>query len=132
MWRHMTAWAASAVLLAACSTVPLLEPQPLTGVGSAEGNRTAILRGMAIHHWERVSEEPGQIVARLVVRRHMAEVAIRYDANEIAIRYRSSEELGCEPVGDTCSEIHRAYNRWVVQLRKDISSELLRTSAPPS
>jgi hypothetical protein len=110
--------------------VPLLETQPLTGVGSLEENRAAILRGMAVHRWERVSDESGRIVARLVVRRHMAEVTISYDANEIEIRYRNSEELACKPSGDSCSEIHRAYNRWVVQLRKDISAELLRASAP--
>jgi hypothetical protein len=131
--RLLVLWCAvqMMLLLAACNTVPLLEPQPLAGTGSLEENRAAILRGMAVHRWERVSDEPGRIVARLVARRHMAEVTISYDADAIEITYRDSEELLCKPLGESCSEIHRAYNRWIVQLRKDISAELLRASVPP-
>ena len=33
---------------------------------------------------------------------------------------RSSQGLRCKPEGESCSSIHRAYNRWVVQLRSDI------------
>jgi hypothetical protein len=112
------------LVLMSCNTVPLIEPQPLAGNGSVDANRVAIFRGMARHGWEKVSEEAGVVVARLVSRGHMASVRISYDADSITIRYQDSEGLSCTKSGTSCSQIHRAYNRWVVQLRKDISSEL--------
>ena len=117
------------LVIVGCKTNPLLQTQPLPGTGEAESTRVAILRGMARHGWERAAEEPGAIVARLVARRHMAEVEIAYDAKSIEIRYRDSEGLLCEESQDGCSRIHRAYNRWVLQLRKDIGAEVSLATA---
>ena len=94
-----------------------------------EETRVAILRGMSRHGWERASEEPGVIVARLVARQHMAAVRIDYDADAIEIRYSDSDGLLCKKSPTGCSRIHRAYNRWVVQLRKDIGAEVSLATA---
>jgi hypothetical protein len=106
---------------AACRTVPMMTPDPIAAPLGAEGNRLAILRGMTIHRWTLQEELPGAIVLRQSkAQRHVAVVSVAYDNDSIEIRYLGSEGLKCEPLGEACSEIHRAYNRWVVQLAEDI------------
>ena len=107
-----------------CRTHPLLEVEPLPGTGDVESTRIAILKGMARHGWERVAESPGEVVARLVARQHMAEVKIAYGAERVAIRYSDSEGLLWRETESGGPVIHRAYNRWVFQLRKDIRAEV--------
>ncbi len=120
----------------ACNTAPLLQPDPLGGAGSLRANRSAVIKGIARRNWERVREEPGLLIARLTKGRHIAVVRIRYDAEQIAIRYEDSEALKCKATGDSCSKIHRAYNRWVAQLRKDIARQVtlsvLDQDVPPT
>ncbi|MGH0031159.1 MAG: hypothetical protein ACQGVC_15295 [Myxococcota bacterium] len=107
--------------LAGCRSKPLLTPAPVVSALGVEANRVAIIRGMALHRWALIEEEPGLIVAQQDKGgRHIAIVAIGYDDRMIEIRYRSSHGLRCQPQGESCSSIHRAYNRWVAQLRNDI------------
>jgi hypothetical protein len=76
---------------------------------------------MAAHRWLLVDEAPGRLTAKFDrAGKHTAVVDISYDDRSIAIAYKSSRGLRCEPAGDSCSSIHRAYNRWVTQLVKDI------------
>ena len=106
---------------AACRTVPMLTPGPIPAPLGAEGNRMAILRGMTIHRWMLQEELPGAMVLRQSkAERHVAIVNVSYDEDSINITYLGSEGLQCEPQGESCAEIHRAYNRWVVQLAEDI------------
>ncbi len=104
-----------------CRSQPLINPSPIASSLGAEQNRLAALRGLMTHRWSVASEEPGRLTAKLGRSgKHIAVVDIRYDDRTISIRYRSSTGLRCEPKGDSCSSIHRAYNRWVVQLARDI------------
>jgi hypothetical protein len=106
---------------AACRTMPMITPNPIPAPLGKEGNRLAILRGMTIHRWTLQEELPGAIVLRQSkADRHVAVVSVAYDEDSIDITYLGSEGLQCEPQGESCSEIHRAYNRWVVQLAEDI------------
>lgn len=119
-----------------CRSRPLMTPAPIYSTMEADRNRQAILRGMAVHRWLLVDEVPGRLTARLDKGsgKHVAIVDIEYDDRSIAITYHSSSGLRCEPVGDSCSSIHRAYNRWVVQLAKDIeySVAMVRIESQPS
>jgi hypothetical protein len=106
---------------AACRTMPMITPDPIPAPLGAEHNRTAILRGMTIHRWTLQEELPGALVLRQSkADRHVAVVNVAYDDDSIDITYLGSEGLQCMPQGESCSEIHRAYNRWVVQLAEDI------------
>lgn len=120
--------------LGGCRTAPMVEPAPIFSPLGVEKNRVAIYRGMLTHRWEAVSEEPGRVVAKLGKSgAHYAEVEIVYDDRTITIRYHGSEGLGCQPAADSCGEIHRAYNRWVSQLAKDITyqTQLARIDTLP-
>lgn len=107
--------------LTVCRSQPLVTPRPIVSPNGAALNRLAILRGRTLHHWTVVEERPGAIVLQLSRRnRHLAVVTVSYDDDTIQIRYLNSEGLLCEPEGESCRTIHRAYNRWVVQLAEDI------------
>lgn len=109
--------------LVGCRSQPLLRPAPIYSPLGAEQNRQAILRGMTAHRWVLVSEEPGIVTARYDKRhagRFVATVDLVYDDDGIEIRYRDSHGLLCDTVDRPCETIHRAYNRWVVQLSRDI------------
>jgi len=124
---------AAALLLSGCRSQPLLTPPLIPSSMEAEQNRQAILRGMAAHHWLLVGEVPGRLTAKLDrAGKHIAIVDIRYDDRSIAIAYKSSTGLRCEPEGAGCSSIHRAYNRWVAQLAKDIEYgvQMVRIESP--
>ena len=124
--------------LAGCASQPMLAPSPIVSRMGAAQNRLAILRGMGIHHWVLVSEEPGVVTLKQDKRNqgvYVATVNVHYDDDSISIHYLSSHGLSCEPAGDSCISIHRAYNRWVVQLSKDIEygvgSVLAESNNPP-
>jgi hypothetical protein len=81
----------------------------------------AVLRGMTIHRWMLQEELPGAMVLRQSkAERHVAIVNVSYDEDSIDITYLGSEGRQCEPQGESCAEIHRTYNRWVVQPAEDI------------
>lgn len=111
------------LLLAGCRTQPMLDPGPIYSPLGAAQNRQAILRGLMPHRWLLVAEEPGRLTAKQdKAGKHVATVDVTYDDDQIDIGYHSSHGLRCEPAGEgtSCSTIHRAYNRWVVQLARDI------------
>jgi hypothetical protein len=126
-----------ALSLAGCRTQPMLTPSPIRAPLGAEQNRQAILHGMAAQNWQMVSETPGLITAvqdKKKLGKYVATVDIRYDDDTISISYRSSHGLRCEPAGESCSAIHRAYNRWVIQLARNIEQSVGRAlpTAPPA
>jgi len=109
--------------LTGCRSQLLITPSPIYSPLDADHNRQAILRGLAAHRWQVVSDEPGRIVARFDKRnvgKHVATVDVLYGDDAIEIRYRDSHGLRCNQVDGRCETIHRAYNRWVVQLSRDI------------
>jgi hypothetical protein len=123
LFRVVLAVLALALLLSGCRSQPMMTPAPIPSQLGEQQNRLAILRGLTLKGWDVVSEAPGRITARQDrndAGKYVATVDVDYDAENIAIRYRSSQGLSCEPAGDSCASIHRAYNRWVVQLAKNI------------
>jgi hypothetical protein len=116
-------------LAVACTSAPLLLPQPISVNANARVTRAAILNGMALRGWAIEKEEPNRVLARLNSRTHVAQVWIDYAGSKIQFRYGGSTSLGCVPAGDSCSAIHRSYNRWVFNLSQDISGELTRQRA---
>lgn len=110
------------VTIVGCRSAPMVHPPPIASPLGAESNRQAILRGLVAHRWMPLQEEPGRITAMQDKGsgKHTATVDILYDDDVIQIRYLGSHNLRCVPADDACSSIHRAYNRWVVQLRKDL------------
>jgi hypothetical protein len=125
---------------AGCRTQPMLTPSPIRAPLGAEQNRQAILQGMASQNWQLVSETLGLITAvqdKKKLGKYVATVAIAYDDHTISISYRSSHGLHCEPEGESCRRIHRAYNRWVIQLARNIEQSVGRLlpmspGAPPN
>ena len=110
------------LLLWGCTSAPLMTPAPVAALGDSTQTRRAILLGMNRRGWTVENEEPGRVLARLELRRHVARTAIDYDDRQIRFSYAGSQNLGCKPAGDSCSSIHRNYNHWVRMLSVEIAS----------
>lgn len=67
--------------------------------------------------WRMETVKPGHIVGLLRVRKHMAQIDIRFDRDKFSITYRDSNNLNYDASRNT---IHRRYNTWVTYLRDDI------------
>lgn len=103
-----------------CRTVPvrnvynasLAPPSSMTDGDVLE----AIRRAGAETGWLIEPLAPGELEGRLLVRgRHLAVVTISYDRERLSIYYRNSENLLYDG-----ANIHRNYNRWVVNLEQNI------------
>lgn len=82
----------------------------------------AIMLAGPKHHWQMDIEGPGHIIATTRVRKHMAQVDIRYTEDWFQITYRNSRNLYYNPRN---KRIHRNYNLWVENLKFDILSSLM-------
>lgn len=71
--------------------------------------------------WIVTATRPGELVARLHTRQHVAVVDITYTATSFSITYKSSEKLQYNAERNV---IHKSYNVWVQNLRNDILSEI--------
>jgi hypothetical protein len=69
--------------------------------------------------WVVRQDDPGEIVAEVLVRTHRAEVEIDYSSTQYSILYKDSENLLYDG-----SSIHRNYNKWVQLLEKKIEQHL--------
>lgn len=89
--------------------------KPLT----AEDVRRALVASGTSRGWVMTPQEPGVLIARLNVRKHMAEARVDYSATAFSIHYSSSSNLdyGTNRKGEPV--IHRNYNRWINNLRND-------------
>lgn len=86
----------------------------------------AIITAAGINQWSVIKKEPGEIVARLVVRnKHTIEVKIPYTETQYSLLYSSSDNMKYELKNGT-TYIHPFYNKWVAALRESIDRELLR------
>ncbi len=86
--------------------------------------RKAIILACPKRGWMAKEIKPGHMQATINVRSHTAVVDIIYTAKEYEIKYKSSVNLTTR--GGT---IHRNYNKWVANLRRDIDLEIARVSA---
>lgn len=71
--------------------------------------------------WIMTPIEPGHIEAEIVVRSHVAVVDIRYDESVFSIQYKRSSNLDYKD-----GRIHRNYNRWILNLERDLKQSLHR------
>jgi hypothetical protein len=110
--------------VAGCNTTTMLHPTPIVSTLTAEKNRHIVLDSLASRRWVVESERPGEVIAVFQRGQHRARVRITYK-NQIQISYVDSENLKCEPAeGGGCTYIHRAYNRWVHNLDRDIAAHV--------
>jgi hypothetical protein len=113
------------VLLSGCVTQPLLNlnseniPVALNGKQpSYDEVQTAIIKACEDRSWTPTLKGKGLIDASLRVRRHYAEVTIKFDTNTYSINYVSSQNLDYAD-----GEIHRNYNKWIIMLSNSIRKE---------
>jgi hypothetical protein len=126
------AWTTSialTLLAVGCTSAPLALPRPIAVSTDKPTTRAAILNGMAARSWSVEAEKPDRILARLDYRTHVAKVWIDYAGPDILFKYGGSARLDCVPAGNSCSEIHQNYNRWVRNLGLDIASAVTRERA---
>ncbi len=119
--RRLLGLALLALLLAGCTSKPVMMPQSVVPPGASEEQvQQAILRGLQRRGWS-VTEQRAQLIrAKIVVRgRHGAEIDIPYSASLFSLNYRDSFGLDYK-----AGKIHRNYNRWISRLRGTIVQEL--------
>lgn len=86
----------------------------------------AIIAAAALNQWSVTKKDPGEIIARLVVRnKHTIEVKIPYTETQYSLLYYNSDNMKYE-LKDGTTYIHPFYNKWVAALRESIDRELLR------
>lgn len=112
-------------LVTACATKQLInvENAGLTAPGKVTMQQVekAIYRGAADRGWTVRRLEPGNLEATIHVRYHMAMVQITHDTETFSITYKDSRNLGYDG-----TQIHRNYNRWILNLRKAILRQTSR------
>lgn len=86
---------------------------------SADDVKKAILRAGTTLGWNMKTEKPGHVIGTLHLRKHMAQVDIKYSTTSYSITYRDSENLNYDG-----SNIHGNYNGWVQRLQQNIQSQL--------
>ena len=110
--------------LAACRNAPVynVEQVPLNAPSSASLSEIgkAIKVAGAQLGWQMQEINPGNMVGKLYIRSHVAEVDIVYDNQNYSIRYKDSVNLNYN--GTT---IHTNYNGWVQNLQKAITAQVL-------
>ena len=117
----------AAVLVSACAIreKPVLEIQnaPLSVAGGEADVAAAIKSTLTLRGWQVIDEQPGEMTARFAkansdVGMHSVTIDITYDADSYSIAYVDSENMMYDAPTHT---IHRNYNRWVVNLQRDLS-----------
>ena len=98
------------------SSAPVAAP---SGQLSAAQVRGAIIEALHDKGWIVREDNPGKIVADILVRTHRAGVAIDYSPTQYSISYKDSENLLYDG-----SEIHRNYNKWIMLLERQINQGL--------
>jgi hypothetical protein len=86
----------------------------------------AIIRAGETSKWEIVSVGPGELLGTLNVRRHMAQVTIKYSRSDYRILYKDSLNLKAQEDGT----IHPQYNNWIATLNRNIRTQLATLNNP--
>lgn len=114
-----------AFALASCRSSPIYNVESATmgtsPTATLEGVTKSIKKAGAGLGWQMAEVAPGQLEARLSLRRHVAVVEIAFDTKAFSIRYKDSTDLNYDG-----TNIHRNYNGWVQNLERAI---LAQTSA---
>jgi len=126
---HALGFALAAILVyggaVGCNTAAMLHPPIVYSNLPQKDDRQVILDALTAREWIVESEEPGALVARYTRGRYSASVRITYGSGDIQIAYVDSQNLKCRPApGGGCSTIHKAYNRWVNNLYRDIGARV--------
>lgn len=98
------------------ASAPVAAPN---GPASAIEVRGAILEALQDKGWVVREDDPGRIVAEILVRTHRADVEIDYSATQYSITYKDSANLLHDG-----SMIHRNYNKWITLLERQINRRL--------
>jgi len=116
----------SLAIATGCRTsTPVYNVQDATVVTNSDKPATtddvkkAILRAGTTLGWSMKEEKAGHIIGTLNLRKHMAQVDIKYSAKSYSITYRNSENLNYDG-----TNIHGNYNGWVQRLQQNIQSQL--------
>ncbi len=86
---------------------------------SVDDVKKAILRAGATLGWNMKEEKAGHIIGTIHLRKHMAQVDIKYNTKSYSITYRDSQNLNYDG-----TNIHGNYNGWVQRLQQNIQSQL--------
>ena len=81
--------------------------------------KNAIIRAGVGLGWQMKEVRPGQILATLNIRTHMAQVTIDYNLQTYSITYRDSVDLNYDG-----TNIHSNYNGWIQNLDNAIKVQL--------
>lgn len=73
--------------------------------------------------WQVKTVNPGIISAKLFLRKHVAEVEIKFDNKQYSITYKNSENLNYNE-----GKIHKNYNSWIRNLDRGIQRQFLLIS----
>lgn len=123
---HITLAAlAMAIAVAGCNTMPIQNVDQ-AAAANASGKaltqdqvRGAIVRAGATLGWQMKDEGPNTLVGTIMLRKHVAVIAIPYTAKSYSIKYRSSEGLD-----EKDGQIHKNYNGWIQNLTRGINAQL--------
>lgn len=110
---------AMAVAVAACAGTPVYNvtqtPHNARDGATLEQVTEAIQQAGAGRGWQMVEDTPGHIVGTLYIRSHKAVVDVVYDVKTFSITYKDSDNLDYDG-----AVIHRFYNGWIENLKRDI------------
>jgi len=81
--------------------------------------RRALVSAGSSRGWVMTPQAPGVLIARLNVRKHMAEARIDYSPASFSITYQNSSNLDYGTNRRGVQVIHKNYNRWINNLRND-------------
>jgi len=81
--------------------------------------KKAIIRAGVGLGWQMKEVRPGQILATLNIRTHMAQVTIDYNLQTYSITYKDSVDLNYDG-----TNIHSNYNGWIQNLDNAIKGQL--------
>lgn len=116
------------IATAACRTATMytatgvpLTTAPTAKAPTLEGVTSGIVAAGKSKGWVMDVVRPGEIVATLNNKQHVAVVTISYDTSKFSITYKDSKNLMHS--GD---ELHRRYNGWVKHLEDAIQAEMKR------
>lgn len=98
------------------SSAPVVES---SGPVSAAQVHDAIVGALTDKGWTVREDNPGKILAEIMVRTHKADIAIDYSSTQYSITYQDSEDLLYDG-----STIHRNYNKWIKLLEEQINVRL--------
>ena len=112
--------------LMAFRQAPLVNPPAIavTSKMSSAQVLKAIKLGLVHRGWTITSSKRGEVDSTLVVRDHMARIAINYNPTSVQIKYVGSSNLKYEMKRGT-PYIHKNYLGWIENLSRDIQANLV-------